>query len=829
MRDQCIKSVEAALGRPLRAGEAKEIEQRIVEAKKQLAVRDRKAYSQMPETQRLVEAGKLVSDSLQAEFAKKQQRIALDMLAAQRAKADIETHPSLSPLHVINRMLAMFNDGKSRVQSVDSQARAISDLAKADLLDVIDAVKGKWLGLANDVQMTRDIVLELHGTDTGNATAAKAAKQFQEVAENLRERFNRAGGQVGKLEDWAMPHAHSSLRVAKAGRDAWVADTLPLMNRDRFVNEDGTLMTDQQMTDFLNESYLSIATDGANKVEAGQFSGGGKKANRGSESRVLHFKGGDEWLAYQAKYGEGDLAQIMMGHVDSMSHDIALVERFGSNPNLMLRTLLDAAEKSEILAGGDVNKVRAFRRRTERLYDEVAKNNQPVSVTLAEKFAAYRSLNVASRLGSATLASFADEGTLARTAWVHGMAYIRVFGQQLKMLNPANAADRDLARSLGLGVNEMLAQLSRYNDDGLATTATWAGQVAKYSNAAASAVMRASGLNALTAARKQAFSIMLMNKYAELSRSKAWSDIDANDRAMLEANGIKEQDWQIWQKAQPLERGDGSIVLSAKDILAIPDLPLSVRQQAATRYMAHILDEQGLAVIEAGARERAKLFSYTQKGTWTGEIGRSMLQFKSFTAALMMRHGARMMGQEGAWGKAAYGVPLFVLMSLLGGLVVQLREITQGNDPKDMTQASFYGQAVLAGGALGVYADVLKAGSTPDGRGLADIAGGPIMGDLVQLTAIGNRGVRSTMGDDKANAGNEAVKFAKSHIPFANLWYTRAATDRLIFNQLQEVANPGYMRRKEARDKRKYDRTAWWSPSEITPDRAPDLGKAVGE
>ena len=829
MRDQCIKSVEAALGRPLRAGEAKEIEQRIVEAKKQLAVRDRKAYMQMPENERLVEAGKLVSESLQSEFAKKQQRLALDMLAAQRAKADIEANTQLSPLNTINRMLAAFNDGKSQVQSVYSQAQATSAIAKSMMLDVIDATKGKWLGLANDVEMNRDIVRELHGTDTGNAVAAKAAKQFQEVAEILRERFNRAGGMVGKLEDWAMPHVHSAFKVAKAGRDAWVNDILPMINRERYINEDGSLMSDAQLREFLNESYVSIATDGANKMEAGRFSAGGKRSNRGSESRVLHFKGGDEWLAYQAKYGEGDLLSIMTGHIDGIALDIALVERFGSNPNHMLKMLLDDAEKTEKLAGGDLDKINKMRRRTERLYDEVARNNVAVSTTLAEAFAAYRSINVASRLGGATLSSFTDAASIARTAWMHGLAYHRIFGQGLKNLNPLDASDRELARSVGLGIEEMLASMNRYNDDGLTTTATRAGKVAKYSNAAASAVMRASGLNALTAARKQAFSMMLMDKYGKLSRSKAWKDLEADDRSFLESTGITEQDWQIWQKATPLERSNGSMILSARDIMAIKDLPLSVREQAATRYMAHILDEQGMAVIEAGARERAKMYGYLQKGTWTGEIGRSTMQFKSFTAALMMRHGARMMGQEGAWGKAAYGVPLFVMMSLLGGLVTQLREIAQGNDPQDMTQESFYVNAVLSGGALAVYGDVLKAGSTPDGKGFADLAGGPILGDITQMLAIGNRGVRTAMGDDKANAANEAIKFAKSHTPFANLWYTRAATDRLIFNQLQEMANPGYLQRKEARDRRKFDRTPWWGSGSLTPDRAPDWEKAVGE
>jgi hypothetical protein len=416
------------------------------------------------------------------------------------------------------------------------------------------------------------------------------------------------------------------------------------------------------------------------------------------------------------------------------------------------------------------------------------------------------------------------------------LAYTRIFGAQMRLLNPANAADREVARSVGLGINELLASLARYSDDGLGTVATMAGKMSKYSTAAASAVMRASALSALTAARKQAFSMMLMDKYGQLSRSTKWADLDPTDRTFLEQTGLTELDWSIWQKATPLDRGDGALILSARDIMAVPDAelqglgadPITLKEQAATRYMAHVLDEQGMAVIEAGARERAKLYGSTEKGTVQGEIWRSMMQFKSFTAALMMRHGARMMGKEGAWGKAAYGVPLFVMSSLLGGVVVQLRQLASGNDPEDMTAPSFYTNAILAGGTLGVYGDIMKAGVKPDGRGLTDLAAGPIGGEIQSIGAMigGNAAQWADGKDTKASA--EAVKMIKTHTPFANLWYTKAATDRLIFNQLQELAQPGLLDRQAARQRRLYDRTAWWATDEVVPDRAPDFEKAVG-
>ena len=84
-------------------------------------------------------------------------------------------------------------------------------------------------------------------------------------------------------------------------------------------------------------------------------------------------------------------------------------------------------------------------------------------------------------------------------------------------------------------------------------------------------------------------------------------------------------------------------------------------------------------------------------------------------------------------------------------------------------------------------------------------------------------------GDANFDAtGGNIVRFIKSHLPGANLWYTKAATDHLIFNQLQEFFSPGYLRRIERRAKKEFNQSFWWSPGESTPERAPDFGAAVG-
>ena len=49
----------------------------------------------------------------------------------------------------------------------------------------------------------------------------------------------------------------------------------------------------------------------------------------------------------------------------------------------------------------------------------------------------------------------------------------------------------------------------------------------------------------------------------------------------------------------------------------------------------------------------------------------------------------------------------------------------------------------------------------------------------------------------------------KGNIPFANLFYTKEAMNYLVWYQLQETINPGYLRRMERRAKNQNDQTFW--------------------
>lgn len=846
MRRQCIQAVQQAIGRPLNQTEIRDIEARISRNMRELARIDPN-WQTLTRSDRITAAGQRAADELTAEAAKARQRTALTILAHDRVQNFLEGYDG-NRLEALDRILAFSSDYPG-IQSIESASRAIRDEAMGRLLDVIDQTRGRFLGLIANREGTTALVRELHGEDSGVPAAREAARQYHEVAESLRQRFNRAGGDIGRLDDWALPRRHSQYRIARdlAG---WVDQHMGWVDRSRYLNEDGTRMTDDQLRDFLTHAGTTLATGGVNKIEPGRVGGSGMRANRGSESRQIHYRDADAYMAAQEAYGDKNIMDLMFGHIDQISRDIALVETLGPNPNHAFKYFSESAFQHESVSSPrDISRsLNKQRKRLDYLYTEVAGTREPpVSARIANWFDTYRGVNVASRLGSAVIMGFSDQGTIALTAKMNGMPVMRVFSNEAKMLNPLNDQHRRIASRAGLGIDQLMGSMARWGADGLGHDAEVAGRASGYSQTAATTLLRASGMNAIDAANRRAFGATMMDAVGYLTRNhESMSSLEAGDRARLRNMGVTDTDFSVWRLAETEDwRGIGDTILTAGSIYRITDEALSeisartrtspqrLRDQAATKLLGSVLDETNMAIPAPGARERAFMHGGKARGEWGGELARSFWQFKSYSVSMVMKHWKRAFAQQTGWGKAGYMAAIFASTTVLGAISLQLNEILLGRDPKNMLDADdttgvpglrFALAAMLKGGALSIYGDFLFSDTTSYGTSPLAAIGGPVAGDIEALFKI--RGTAQDLKGDQL--GGNLVKFAKSHIPGANLWYTKAATDHMIFHQLQEYFSPGYLRRMEQRARKEFGQSYWWEPGDYTPRRAPALESAFG-
>lgn len=840
MKDQCKAAVAKALGKAtLNQQEATDIENRIKDAMKSLAKQDINNWRNLSDAEKLVKAGEFVAQDIQAQLKRKHAIAARDILTQNKNLALLD-HPTLTASEVVDRMVAAHGD-MSGIQSIDSKARAIASVYRGDLVDFYTNVKGA-LGVFTDAELVQRIVRERFNDSTGDPLAKKISDKMGEVFEGMRERFNRAGGDIGKLDDWGLPQTHSLEKIVLAGKQAWVQKAEGLIDTSKYVHEDGTYYSQQEIRELLEYSFDTLSSNGANKTEIGRqsFGGNSKVTSRHSESRVLHFKDAESWMEYQSEFGGMPFVDLIEAHINGLSKDIAMVENLGSSPKNSMRILMDAAEQKDWQKGVDANDTGKSRKRAQVMFDEFSGQNTPQSEVLANMGLAYRSMNVASMLGGTTISSVTDQAMIAKTASIHGIAYRKTFGELISQLNPKNKEDRQLAHSLGLATEEMLGSIARWSDDGLTSVHGKSQKLARVSSGIASQVMRISGLNALTAASKVGFTKMLMHKYGTLTRSKAWADLDAMDRELIEKTGLNERAWEVMRLADPVVDRKGNQLMSARSIYEIPDSdltrfgdPQKVRDEVATQFQAHLLDEQGMAVVEAGLRERTWMAPGTKKGTAMGEITKSMLQFKSFSASFLMRHGSRAMAQPTLGGKAAYAASLIAMTTVLGGLVVQLKELVSGNDPLTMWDSEdpeksleFFKRSFVAGGGLPVLGDILVAGMDTSGRDATDFLGGPFGSDFKTLLNLTVGNATQMSNGTETNAGNEAFKYLKGKVPAQNLWYTKAATNRMIFDEMQDMIAPGYREKLLRKAEREHDRTRFWG-DDLGDIQAPDLDRVV--
>ncbi|GKI40037.1 hypothetical protein ACYBCU_19985 [Klebsiella pneumoniae] len=824
MRQECINAVQQAASRRLTQQEIQNIEDRIYRNMRQLARNDPASWRAMTDAERLRRAGQLAANELTNEAALKRRRVALTIAARQRLDAFIKTYQGKDgKLEALNRTIAFHADGKSNFLSVESRGKATRDYALSQIQEAFEAVDPRFFHLFEDEASVRDLVYEMRGQDTGNVRAKKGAKAWAGVTELLRQRFNDAGGDIGYLENWGIPQHHSMEKVGRVSQDKWISDVIGKLDRKYYIKDDGQLMSDAELKTFLGEAYNTIATGGLNKLSDTGMRISGARSNRGNASRQIHFKDADSYLEYQREYGDRSLWEVMVGHLEGISKDIALVETYGPNPDHVFRSILDEVTAEQATANPErTGRIKRLANSTENLYNFIAGKTQPIANPHIARWSDnIRNWMVASRLGSALLASFSDLGTMYMSAKVANIPMNRLFMNQLEAMNPANRTELARARRAGLAMESLLGSVNRWAMDNMGPSVSrWA----------ATAVMRASGLTAWTDAHKRAYGVTMMGSLGEVvSRAPDLRSLDDSDFRILKSKGITEQDFSVWKLAQQEDWGNGNTtMLTPESIMRIPDaavmhlgLPERVRFEAMRRLLAAVSEEVDMAVITPGAREQLLTGGGLQRGTWKGELTRSVFLFKSFPISVVLRHWTRAMGMPSAGGRAAYIAAFLASTTMLGALSQQLNDMASGRNPREMVgkdAGKFWLGALLKGGGLGLYGDFLLSDHTRYGGGALASMLGPVAGlvdDVVKLA----QGIPLNAVEGKPEqTGGDLVKLGKGLIPGANLWYAKAALDHMIFNQLQEYFSPGYLRKVEQRSKKQFNQTYWWRPQDVTPE-----------
>lgn len=828
MNPKCRQQINAARvaagGRPLTDAQVRAIDDRMQATMRRMARQDQN-WQTYSTDQRVLLAAQQAAQDLADEAARKVAN------AQRQALKTAETEQR------IQDQMRVLSSGRTRglVRDMELAQSTIDGIKRdstrhlMDLIDASDSQQGASAGRrvlmtlfdAQNPLMTRDLALEVFArgnASTGNQMAKQGAQAWLNVTEQLRQRFNNAGGDVGRLDYGYLPQAHDQARVLAKGRDAWAAEVLPMLDRSRYVDDAGARLSDAEVLDILRGAWETISSDGANKSAPGVARGTGARSNRGSQSREIHFRDGEAYLQYLHQFGTGSMYDAMVGHLGGLARDIGLVERYGPNPESQMKLQFDLAERA------DGKNTRVFGNKADAYWRVLSgTSGAAVSAKVANIGTTVRNIETFGKLQGAVLQSVTDLGTYFVTTGYNKLSYWEAF----KNLGAATTKDtRDFLNTHGMIAESMISDLSRWTGENIAQT--WSGKLAN-------STMRLSLMNAWTDTLRRAFSLTMMEGMGRLRRTD-WGDLTAYDRWRMESKGLTEADWQVLQQAQPvMHRGAEHITPDA--IYATGDTRAS---EIVSKYLGLISDESEAAILNPDLATRAIVTAGgSQRGTIDGELWRSAAQFKSFPIAMISRHWRRMLetpkGLEGAplvANRLVYGVAMMVTLTALGAVAFQTKQLVSGKDPVDMTTPKFWARAAASGGGLGFVGDMLLQDTTDDKSPL-DTFGrsflGPSFSSAADLYSLTKGNFDEWQAGKDTHIGAEGLRFARGHLPLVNLWYAKAAFDHMGLFALQENMSPGYLSRVQSKARKDWGQDYWWAPSEGAPDRGPDFSAIAGE
>lgn len=748
---------------------------------------------------------------LAAEAAQQRRQVAMQGLAVNKALEDAASHPKGMGAGVA----ALFSDdlsGMGNQFNVTNRAATIKGTMHGYMADALEAYRSTALGLRRDTVGLTRFVRELYGEATGDGVAAAAARGWTRATDYGVGEFNAAGGALAQKKEWRLPQSWDRDLVKAAGRDKFLdyMEKATADGRLRIWDWQANAPVDPlRRAEILSNAYEGI-TDPLKDMVPGQ-SGAAKLANSRAERRAFEWTSADAWLDFNRTFGTGDagIFDAIVGHVDHMATDIAMLQRLGPNPARTAKIAIDTAKKAGV-EGLALHRLQAR-------WDIVSGvADSPVSHMLAGGFSGVRAWLSSSQLGSAILSSATDFSTLRATAEWNGLSKSGAMMEYLSLLNPANPEHRNLAVRAGL-IADSYAQRAR------SLQRVSVEQIGKsLPHRMAGFVLRASGLEAHTQALKHAFGLEFLGHLADQS-GKSFDQLDGPLLRSMKKYGITPEDWDI-VRTRGVRDEDGMRLVYPEMLRA--DGSDRAGNAAANRIMDMINTERGFAVIENTAATKALVPGMNLRpGSFEGELIRSLTQYKAFPISMMAKHMMR--GMEGYRGgdHGKYMVGLAVSLTMMGAFAVQLKEIAKGKDPRDMTDWKFWGAAFMQGGGAGILGDFLNSATTRADQSfyMAFFAGptGSLIDETVKTT-FGQAG--RALGDKDTNIGRDMARFIRRNTPGTSLWYSRLALDRLLWDRLQEVADPkagAAWRRMEDRARKETGQQFWWRPGQTSPSRPP--------
>ena len=726
-------------------------------------------------------------------------------------------------------------------------ARQLRGEAHAKFREAVAKLRPTMAGLKRDHDLENAALETIYGKP-GSPDAGAIAKAWDETQKFGLDEFNRGAGYkaIPERQGYFPNPSMDQTKVLAYGPEAFIDRVTPMLDRAKMIDFDtGLPMSDAKLRDVLRQVWDTGRSAGNQGPASAGFVGEGPLSGRRASPRTLMFKDGDAWRSFNELFGTGASPfETMVRHIHEVTHDAAMMRVFGPDPEAAKRYLLSMFDReTERLAvqgkDGDAKSmadaVKQNRSTASRVGSQRGKfldawsnmtgeTGLAVDTAFAERMGDLRSFLGAAQLGTSIISAVSDVALASSAARMNGLPVMGVMRQIIGQF--AERGSEISAAQHGL-VLDSLAHGAREAD-------MFMGETIKSAAASklSTAVLRSIGHRVWTAKIRDGFALEFMAKMAAAIENKT-AFADLSFRKSLEKYGIDEAAWgQIAEKVQPYAARPGATLLRPMDVRATPGL-----EAAGDSLGRMVQNELNYTALEGDPLTRRISMGSSQPGTVGGEVRRSLALYRSWpltTFNLMLnRHFAP--GWDGT--RLAHGAATFASMVMLGMLARQMKQIVAGRDPITMDPTTKeglenWGAAMIQGGGLGVFGDMVGADKTRRGDTWASMLAGPVadMGERVGGQFL-LRNLQLAAEGKQTNWAGEGFWVAANYVPGTNIFWLKAAFQRAVVDQLGLMVDPKAperFARIEAEARKNYGQGSWYHRGQVLPERAPDLAAAFG-
>lgn len=693
------------------------------------------------------------------------------------------------------------------------------------IADGLDAYGKGAFSTQRNVAGLSDIPREIFGQDTGNAAAKAFAKSYLALDDVMIADRNNAGGSIQKLDKYFLPQKQNAVTVMNTPFEKWRDDHMAWLDWNKMAWPDGSPIKPSEREGILKDVYTTFRTDGANKIDPASFSGRGSAVgNQLEDHRFLVYKDAESWMAAHEAYGDGNIADVVIRHIEQMAHKTALIDVMGPNPemwfdNIKAVVLKQAADiaASPGAKGYDKKAVseatKVIKNKLEPMFEQYTHKNpmDPNSPFGAGVTATANVLTGAKLGGVVALAAPGDFQQTLAIRWLNKLPLLSGMDDYFKGVSVGFKEAQGLGTRSGYVFDNLVG--ATYTTERFSPIATYGPH---WSRTLSDSMIRASGLARHTEIARWVAQKELMGVMNDM-KGKEFNELPF--ALMMQRYGIGKPEWDaVRNEIKTWSPQAGADFLRPLDIL---ETKLANKQELYQRFYS-MVDQESRHMVPGATLEAAITMRGTSRpDTLPGMILHSFSMYKNFPMTVVHMYGRLAMSQ--AENRLSFIAAMGVGMTLVGAAGVQLRELSKGRTLEPMNTATFWGQAALSGGAMSIWGDFLFGGVNDQFRNAANIIGGPLAGlaaDTANL-ALGDPFKYVNLWDNerdehfKSTFTSRAANFLRLNTPGTSLIWARLALEREIWDTLDNLVDPridAKRRQRMRKQERTYGNTYWSEP-----------------